>query len=128
MTTLATAKNTAASHEEVRTQFAGVLNAEGVAACRAVFEALAKSSARRVVLDLSGVSAIDGSGLGAISYLFKRLVARGRKLVLTSVAGQPAAMLTELGLARLLGMEAGLAGSSAARQAPVGGMAVAGSF
>jgi hypothetical protein len=43
--------------------------------------------------------------VGAISFLFKRLAARGRRLTLAGVGGQPLAMLRHLGLARALGLE-----------------------
>ena len=55
----------------------GAFDAAGVAALRPSIEALAATSAPRVVLDLSDVASMDGSGLGAITYMFKRLVARG---------------------------------------------------
>lgn len=83
----------------------GAFDAKNVAALRASIESLAATSAPRVVLDLSGVASMDGSGLGAITYMFKRLVARGRQLVVTGVSGQPLDMLTELGLTRILGLE-----------------------
>ena len=84
----------------------GAFDAAGVAALRLSIESLAATSARRVVLDLSDVASMDGSGLGAITYMFKRLVARGRQLVVTGASGQPLEMLTELGLTRIIGLEA----------------------
>lgn len=115
MTALATAALISANQAEVRVQLTGALNADTISAWRAEFETLATSKAQRVVLDFADVSAMDGSGLGAVSYLFKRLMSRGRKLVVRSVAGQPLNMLTELGLADLLSMDA-----APARPAPRG--------
>ena len=105
MQATATVAEIASSRDEVRLHVRGELNAGSVASWRAAFETVAQSTARRVVLDLAGLSAIDGSGLGAIAYLFKRLLARGRTLVVTSVAGQPLALLREMGLADLFGLD-----------------------
>jgi anti-anti-sigma factor len=112
--------------DDVRLELFGAFDAESVAVRRASFEALAATSARRVVLDLSGVSSLDGSGIGAISFLFKRLVARGRKLVVTGVAGQPLTLLTELGLLRALGLTDTPVRAPARRRGWLGGLAVAG--
>ena len=84
----------------------GAFDAEGVIALWPSIESLAATSAPRVVLDLSGVVSMDGSGLGAITYMFKRLVARGRRLVVTGASGQPLEMLTALGLTHILCLEA----------------------
>lgn len=90
---------------EVRLHLTGAFDAEAVAAARSSFETIAASPVRRVELDLSGVSSIDGSGIGAIAYLFKRLVATGRTLAVTGVSGEPRALLESLGLSRILGLE-----------------------
>jgi len=127
MTSPATTTRLAATKEEARLQVCGALNADSAGQWRAAFESLAFANARRVVLDLAGVSSLDSSGLGAIAYLFKRLLARGRRLVVTSVSGQPLALLTELGLAGLLGLPAQPRRPAPARMRWFGGMAVAGS-
>lgn len=83
------------------------LDAEGSLKLRPVLESLAKvnpASARRVVLDLSAVELIDGSGIGAIAYLRKRLTVAGQSLDLSGVQGQPLALLSQLGLARSFGL------------------------
>lgn len=88
----------------VRMHLRGGLDGE---ASRAMWEgmaALAQVEAGEVVIDLSAVTFVDGSGMGAISYLFKRLAARGRKLRVEGAGGQPLAMLRHLGLAALLGI------------------------
>ena len=66
--------------------------------------ALAQVETREVVLDLSQVCFVDGSGLGAISFLFKRLSACGRRLSVVGASGQPLAMLRHLGRAKMLGI------------------------
>ncbi len=56
-----------------------------------------------VRIDLRRVSFIDGSGVAALAFLFKRLAAAGRRLTVQAV-GQPLALLRELGLAAPLGL------------------------
>ena len=83
------------------------LDAEGSLKLRPVLESLAKlspASARRVVLDLSEVDQMDGSGIGAIAYLRKRLLAAGMSLDLSGAHGQPLSLLRQLGLARTFGL------------------------
>lgn len=67
--------------------------------------ALVSVEAREVVIDFSAVPFMDGSGVGAIAFLFKRLAARGRRLTLRGVGGQPLAMFRHLGLAGPLGID-----------------------
>lgn len=83
------------------------LDAEGSLKLRPVLESLAKpgpSHTHRVVLDLSAVERMDGSGVGAIAYLRKRLMAAGRRLDIAGAHGQPLSLLRQLGLARSFGL------------------------
>lgn len=89
----------------VRLHLRGGLDGDASRAMRDGLAALAAVEAREVVIDFSNVTFIDGSGLGAISFLFKRLTARGRRLTVSGVSGQPLAMLRHLGLAGLLGLD-----------------------
>ena len=89
----------------VRLHLKGGLDSEASRTMRDSLVALAAVEARDVVIDLSHVTFIDGSGVGALSFLFKRLTARGRRLSLTGVSGQPLAMLRHLGLAKTLGVK-----------------------
>lgn len=89
----------------VRLHLRGGLDGDASRAMRDGLAALAAVEAREVVIDFSNVTFIDGSGLGAISILFKRLTARGRRLTVSGVSGQPLAMLRHLGLAGLLGLD-----------------------
>lgn len=84
----------------------GGLDGPGSLELRDSLAALAGVEAREVVIDFSAVPYLDGSGVGAISFLFKRLAARGRRLTLCGVGGQPLAMFRHLGLARPLGIDA----------------------
>lgn len=97
--------STTAEPDALCLHLAGVLDAEGARALRPGFEALARESREDVVLDFAGVTYLDGAGLGAVAFLFKRLAARGRRLRLQGVKGQPLATLRELGLGRLFGLE-----------------------
>ncbi len=94
----------AVTADEIHLQMPDRLEAEAAAALRGSFEQLVASQVRRVILDLSGVTQMDGSGLGAIAFLFKRLTARGGSVSLRGVKGQPLAMLEDLGLSRVLGL------------------------
>ena len=51
-----------------------------------------------VVLDLSQVDFIDSSGLGALVFLHKRLIAKGHKLKVMGLKGQPLQLFTNLHL------------------------------
>ncbi len=55
-----------------------------------------------VVVDMSRVEFIDSSGVGAIVFMYKRLVASGRSIQLTGVKGQPLQLLTYLRLNELI--------------------------
>jgi len=89
----------------VRLHLRGGLDSEASRGMRDSLAALAAVEAREVVIDLSHVTFIDGSGIGALSFLFKRLAARGRRLSLAGVSGQPLAMLRHLGLTTALGID-----------------------
>ncbi len=58
-----------------------------------------------VVVDLARTEALDGSGVGALVYTFKRLVATGNRLTVRNVSGQPLNLLNESGLLRTLSNE-----------------------
>ena len=58
-----------------------------------------------VVMDFARTEAIDGSGVGALVYVFKRLAADGKRLSIRNVSGQPLALLNAAGLLRTLGTE-----------------------
>jgi anti-anti-sigma factor len=84
----------------------GRLDGAATAMLRQGLDAVALYGDGDVVLDFREVTFIDGSAVGAVAYLFKRLTADGRKLRVTGATGQPCAMLVELGIATLLGIEA----------------------
>ncbi len=69
-------------------------------------EAVIRHGNSDVVLDIAHVSQLDGSAIGAFSFLFRRLAAQGRKLAVRGASGQPLRMLRDLGIASLLGVVA----------------------
>ena len=88
-------------------QVSGVLDGEAALNLRARLELLAAAGGN-IVMDLKDVSFIDGSGIAAIAFLFKRLILRGRRLTVAAT-GQPLAVLCDLGLAAQLGLFPGSA-------------------
>ncbi|MBU6499222.1 MAG: STAS domain-containing protein [Rhodospirillales bacterium] len=100
----------------VRLQLKGALDAARWAELRPGLEVLAAAPGGDVVLDLTNVRFIDGPGVGAIGFLFKRLRARHRRLLVTGVSGQPLALLHDHGLDRVLDLP-----RAAAPAAPRGG-------
>lgn len=107
---------------QTRIDVRGAMDADGVARLRPQLEAAAAAAPERLELDMSRVDMIDGSGLGAIAFLFKRLAAAGGRLVLTGVTGQPLAMLKDLGLAEML-VAAPVSPRAARRRAGAGAFA-----
>lgn len=83
----------------------GVLDGDAALRLRPRLEALAATDGD-VAMDLRDVSFIDGSGVAAIAFLYKRMTHRGRRLRVAA-SGQPLAMLRELGVAPQLGLSAG---------------------
>ena len=78
------------SVKQVNVQLTGEMDALGCTKIRPQLETLATEHARQqVTLELSKVSFIDSSGIGAIVYLFKRLTAQGGSLRLVGAQGQP---------------------------------------
>jgi anti-sigma B factor antagonist len=89
----------------VRLRLVGALDAQTVDTAAPELEAVAHTGATHVVLDLSRLERIDGSGIGAIVALFKRLASSGRRLGVEGLTGQPRAVFRLLKLDRVLGVE-----------------------
>ena len=94
----------ASEEGRVRLNLKGSMDGPQWLAVRSGFEALGSAPVGDVVLDLSNVTYIDSPGVAAIGFLFKRLRAKGRRLVMAGVGGQPLAMLRDHGLSRVLGL------------------------
>lgn len=78
----------------------GNLDAAGVKANLSAFSELALRK-KNVTIDMSAVESIDGSGVGALAFLYKRLRSSGHQVRLTKVRSQPLSVLEKLGLAEL---------------------------
>lgn len=100
----------------VRLHFSERLDSAGTASLRECVSAVAEHGTGDAVLDFSAVSYIDGTAIAVIAFLFKRLTGEGRRLTVSGAVGQPAAMLQQLGLAGLLGVEAGQVARPARRR------------
>lgn len=77
------------------------MDAMAMAGLRDIFDDLA-NTVDNVTLDLSRVSFIDSSGIGGLVFLYKRLVARGHRLQLAAVSGQPLRLLSHLRMDELI--------------------------
>ncbi len=67
----------------------GEMDALGCTKIRTELERITDTENTNVSLDLSQVSFLDSSGIGAIVFLYKRLKAQGRTLIIVGVQGQP---------------------------------------
>ncbi len=84
----------------------GALDAHTVRDLRPTLDALVADKPKRVTVDLSGLTLIDSSGVGAIVSLFKRVKAEGGEVVVVRAQEQPLAVLRLLKLDRVLGIAA----------------------
>lgn len=80
------------------------MDAERVTVLRAEFEALSLGD-EDIAIDMDRVRFIDSSGVGALVFLFKRLRARDRNLLLLNAKGQPRRLFVQLRLTFLFGPE-----------------------
>ncbi|MCZ8187666.1 STAS domain-containing protein [Rhabdaerophilum sp. SD176] len=77
------------------------LDAGTMTTVRVLFEELAAAE-EDIALDVSNVSFIDSSGVGGLVFLYKRLNARGRRLEIAGLSGQPRQLLDHLKLTPIL--------------------------
>lgn len=78
----------------------GQLDALTVPDVRQLLDALGEQQMLRLVFDMQNVDQVDGSGLGAIVSLFKRVRVRGGELKLAGLSGQPKRVFSLLKLER----------------------------
>ena len=74
----------------------GEMDANGCSKIRPDLEAITEQHQPHIVLDISGISFIDSSGIGAIVFLFKRLKEQQRSMGIIGVQGQPHELMTLL--------------------------------
>lgn len=82
--------------QDINYGITGYFDAQTVSALEEDFQTLVEDNKGRLILDLSGVDFIDSSGIGSIVFLYKRLKAQERDLVLSGVNGQPARLIQSL--------------------------------
>lgn len=86
----------------------GRLDDMAVAAVRPQLERIPYAGVRDVYVDLRRVTYIDSAAVGALVFLFKRLVSQQRRLVLAGAVGQPRRLLELLRIDRAIEMSPGL--------------------
>ena len=82
--------------------FEGTLDAVSVSDVRGELDKLVATRPKAVEVDLSQLRMIDSSGVGALVSLYKRVRAKGGKVVLKGVRDQPLAIFQLLQLDRLM--------------------------
>ena len=68
-------------------------DAQEVAELQPQLEILVQRPSGDIIVDMSAVTFIDSSGIGALVFLYKRLVAQGRDMALVGLQAQPRDML-----------------------------------
>lgn len=75
----------------------GNLDADGSRSAQPhIDEIIADKSSREIEIDFSQVQFLDSSGVGAIVYLYKRLIERQRSMRIENVSGQPLEIMSLL--------------------------------
>jgi anti-sigma B factor antagonist len=83
----------------------GELDAFTAPELRPLLEAIASEQVRKVVVDLTELSLVDSSGVGAIVSLYKRVRANEGELRIRGLNGQPLAIFKLLNLDRVFPLE-----------------------
>jgi anti-anti-sigma regulatory factor len=73
----------------------------GIKANLGVIEELASAN-ENVTIDMSRVIKLDGSGIGAVAYVKRRLNAKGHDIAVVNASEPASAMLKDLGLEQLI--------------------------
>ncbi|MEZ5792689.1 MAG: STAS domain-containing protein [Nitratireductor sp.] len=79
----------------------GELDAARVETLRKTLDELAADNSD-LTIEMSRCTFLDSSGVGAVVFIYKRKLARGYKLRLSGLGGQPQKLLRHLGIASLL--------------------------
>jgi anti-sigma B factor antagonist len=80
----------------------GELDALSASDLRPIVEELVAENVRNVTVDLSELRLIDSSGVGAIVSIYKRVRAKGGRVSVTGLSGQPLAVMKLLRLEKVL--------------------------
>jgi anti-sigma B factor antagonist len=87
-----------------RLELVGALDALTAPDIRPIFDKIVTDGRRKVTVDISKVTMIDSSGVGAIVSLFKRVKAEGGTVSVVGARDQPLAVLKLLKLDRVFGL------------------------
>lgn len=88
--------------DRVVVQIDGPLDAASALEARQSFEAVIEGGTAPVDIDMTNTSFIDSSGVGAIVFIYKRLVLQGRAMTLVGLNGQPRELIGMLRLDRTI--------------------------
>ena len=94
-----------AHSQPTRIELAGEIDPMQMSDVRPRLERLAQEATGDLLVDLSRTELLDSSGVGALVFLYKRLAARGCRLTLAGVRGQPLDLLRMLRLDRVIAMQ-----------------------
>lgn len=89
---------------DVHVALHGPLDAVSVARDRDAADRIVNAASNTIVLSLTGVGFVDASGLGFLTHIAKRAAAKGCKLRIENVSGQPRHFLATLGLCDVFGL------------------------
>ena len=78
-----------AANDSLTITLSGEMDAHGCSKIRPDLEQITNQPQPHIIIDISLVSFIDSSGIGAIVFLFKRLKAQNRSMEIIGVQGQP---------------------------------------
>ena len=82
-------------------QFTDDLDAGNITPVKALFSEYAESN-QNIVIDLTNVHFMDSSGVGAIVFLYKRLITKQLEVIIVGLHGQPEQLFEMLQLNRSL--------------------------
>jgi len=77
------------NNDSLTIKLSGEMDAHGCSKIRPDLEQVTNQSQTHIIIDISSVSFIDSSGIGAIVFLFKRLKSQHRSMEIIGVQGQP---------------------------------------
>jgi anti-sigma B factor antagonist len=80
----------------------GTFDAQSAPQVRGALDALVAEQRLEVAVDLSSLTSIDSSGIGAVVSLYKRVRAQGGRVYVKGLRGQPLAIFRLLRLDRVL--------------------------
>lgn len=95
---------TDSSSVECVVRIEGALDVHTAPEIRAVFDEIVAAGRHVVLIDLSALTTLDSSGVGAIVSLFKRVKTGGGRVIVRGVRNQPLAICKLLKLDRVFGL------------------------